>query len=150
MADTVKMVAYSDLSDAHAGQVEKGEEFETTPELARQYAKAQWAGPPGEDAREIQMAVAAEEIEKRAEAKKHAQSGRKLFRNLSSGSFERGNAAAVGVLPQQIGPVDDAGEQRTNEQGVGDTAEGDRAEAQAEDAQEPAPQEARRTRGKKS
>lgn len=115
--EKVTLVAYSGLSDPNVDHtVERGEEFETTPELAKVYLKANWAGPPGVNEREIQLEVAAEEVEQRKEAKKHATEGRKLFRNLSRGSFERGNAAAVGVMPGTIETVDEPEQQRTNRQ----------------------------------
>lgn len=90
----VTMTAFAGLSEPIAGQVQAGEEFETTQENARMYTRSRWAGAPGQSDREVQQQVAAEEIGDLRQAKTNASEARQAFRNLSPKSGERGNAAA--------------------------------------------------------
>lgn len=93
--DLVAMVAYSRLTDPISGQVEEGEEFQTSKENAKSYTRARWAGPPGRSDREIQQAVVAEELSDMRNAKTNASKARQAFRNLSPKSAERGNVAST-------------------------------------------------------
>lgn len=94
MAEKVTMMAYADLVDPVAGQVKAGEEFETSEQNAKTYRRAQWAGAPGTDPREIQASVAATEYEERQTARQQVSQARQQYRNLAPSSVERQN---VGV-----------------------------------------------------
>lgn len=104
--DKVTMRAFAPLDDPYAGHVEPGDEnggvFETSETQAKMYRKANWAGAPGEDARDIQLAIAAQEIEERKVAKQQMGASRQQFRNLTLAAAERGNVAAVNVMPQSV------------------------------------------------
>lgn len=117
-AKEVELRAFYALDDPYAGHVEGGEEFTTTETQAKFYTKSNWAGPAGTDAREVQLQVAAEEFEERAQARRHSRAARALIRNLLPNSAARGNTAAVGVVPVVLGEIDeDEGEElRTNQQ----------------------------------
>lgn len=96
----VEMVAYGPISDPHAGLVQNGDLFTTDEKNAKFYRKANWAGAPGTDPRDIQMEVAAEEYQRVKDARGQARDARQVFRNLGLHSAQRGNAAAVDVMPQ--------------------------------------------------
>jgi len=115
-AEERTLVAFSALDDPYSGHVEAGEEFVTTDTQERFYTRANWAGPAGTDAREIQVAVAAEELAERQDARKFARHARATFRGLLPNSARRGNVAAVDVQPAVVGQVDDPTEVRTNQQ----------------------------------
>ena len=115
-AREVQMQAFSPLDDPYSGHVEAGEEFTTTDTQEKFYAKANWAGPVGVSAREIQVSVAAEELAERKDAKKFARHARQTARGLFPNSAARGNVAAVDVIPAIVGEVEESTEQRTNQQ----------------------------------
>jgi len=100
--DEVTLVAYADLSDPVAGQVERGEEFTTEKRHADMYAKANWAGPPGTDPRDIQLEVAYEGFEEQKAARAASKDARQVFRNLVTSTAQKGHSAAVDVMPQQF------------------------------------------------
>lgn len=124
MAENVKLRAFSDLDDPVSGHVAGGHDFETTPELAQQYVKANWAGPAGTDARDIQLEVAAQEYEDRQSARQNVVAARQTFRNLAVNSFDRGNVGVAGQIPGTVGVVGSAAEQTTNQQVVAGSGEG--------------------------
>lgn len=130
------MVAYDGLDDPYSEHVEKGETFETSEAQAKIYTRAQWAGPGGVDARDIQLEVAAEEMEDRKFARKIARQGRTVFRNLLPGSADRGNVGAVGVNPGVVGSVGSFEERRTNTQ-IEDEHTGEGKAITLEDDQRP-------------
>ena len=98
----VKMRAFAPLDDPYAGHVAAGADFETSEVQAKFYRKANWAGAPGEDSRDIQLSIAAQEIEERQNAKQQMSTSRQTFRNLTLAAAERGNVAAVDVMPQSV------------------------------------------------
>jgi hypothetical protein len=102
----VEMMAYAPLDDPYAGHVEPNDEnggvFTTSEVNAKFYRKANWAGPPGTDPRDIQLEVAAEEYQRVTDARGQAREARQVFRNLGLASAQRGHSAAVGVMPQNF------------------------------------------------
>lgn len=102
----VEMMAYAPLDDPFAGHVEPNDEnggvFTTSEQNAKFYRKANWAGPPGTDPRDIQLEIAAEEYQLLQDAKGQARDARQVFRNLGLASAQRGNVAAVDVMPQNF------------------------------------------------
>ena len=119
-AEERELVAFYALDDPYSGHVEPGDDYDgvftTTDTQERFYVKANWAGPAGTDAREIQLAVAAEEVAERKDARKFARHARATFRGLMPNSARRGNSAAVDVVPAVVGQVDEQTDVRTNQQ----------------------------------
>ena len=119
-AEERELVAFAPLDDPYSGHVEPGDDYDgvfTTTDTQEQfYTRANWAGPAGTDAREVQVAVAAEELAERQDARKFARHARATFRGLLPNSARRGNVAAVDVQPAVVGQVDDPTEVRTNQQ----------------------------------
>lgn len=151
--DRVTMVAFAELADPHTGEpVAEGEEFETTEREAKFYRKANWAGPPGTDPRDIQLEIAAEAFEERKEARRNAAASRQTFRNLNLSGAQRGHSSAVDVFPQRV-LVPEGERPTTNEQLPAATEEGEEPlvpQTHAEDAGSEAGSETQKSGKKKN